>query len=308
MDAPLGSAGLEDSVELGRLRRRAYGPDADIEGDAAAQARLVELEAAQRRQATHAVDAAATVPAPIPERVRVSAAVDASRAASISVPQPVDVAFAEQQADEGSITEHDPADGSIGDSPAAGGASAPSWWRRRRLWLILAGAIVALAMNAAVVGWLSQLLADESTAIPTETSTPKMPPVPGGLGTRPYAPAPDDVLALRSVGAAADQPNDRHRILDALGISTEELRRYEDFEGLNVWSGESRYGMACLFVAVPVQGLREGFGTDGCSPEGIGTVANLGMPDGSLVQFVLRDDHVIVSVFERATDPNASQG
>src|SRR5688572_7114748 len=34
--------------ELERLQRRAYGPGADIAGDAAAMARLSELEAAQR--------------------------------------------------------------------------------------------------------------------------------------------------------------------------------------------------------------------------------------------------------------------
>ena len=57
------------SNELQRLRRRAYGPDADIAGDVAAQARLSELEAAQRRQLTPVVDAAALVAAPVPERV-----------------------------------------------------------------------------------------------------------------------------------------------------------------------------------------------------------------------------------------------
>ncbi|HEX5728414.1 MAG TPA: hypothetical protein VFX99_03200, partial [Microbacterium sp.] len=62
MDAPGGSVELEDA-ELERLRRRAYGPDADIAGDAAAQARLSELEAAQRRQATPVGGAATTVPA-----------------------------------------------------------------------------------------------------------------------------------------------------------------------------------------------------------------------------------------------------
>ena len=63
MDAPRGSVEFEESDELQRLRRRAYGPDADIAGDAAAQARLSELEAARRRQSTPVVDAAALVPA-----------------------------------------------------------------------------------------------------------------------------------------------------------------------------------------------------------------------------------------------------
>ena len=88
MDAPRGPVELEESDELERLRRRAYGPDADIAGDAAAQARLSELEAAQRRQLTPVGDAAG-VPAPIPERVPVAETVEGSRSASTSVPQPV---------------------------------------------------------------------------------------------------------------------------------------------------------------------------------------------------------------------------
>ena len=67
MDDPLGSVESAESDELQRLRRRAYGPDADIAGDAAAQARLSELEAAQRAQLSPAVEAAG-VAARLPER------------------------------------------------------------------------------------------------------------------------------------------------------------------------------------------------------------------------------------------------
>jgi len=63
-----GSVELEETDELERLQRRAYGPDADIAGDAVAQSRLSELEAAQRRQLTPIVDSAALVPAPVPDR------------------------------------------------------------------------------------------------------------------------------------------------------------------------------------------------------------------------------------------------
>jgi hypothetical protein len=44
MDAPRASVEFEETDELQNLRRRAYGPDADIAGDAAAQTRLSELE------------------------------------------------------------------------------------------------------------------------------------------------------------------------------------------------------------------------------------------------------------------------
>ena len=170
MDAPRGSVEFEEADELERLRRRAYGPDADIAGDAAAQARLSELEAAQRRQPTPVVDAAAAVPAPVPERVPVAEPVEGSRSASTSVPQPVGGAFAEHERAGGSVTEQDPAKGSTADSDAIDRAPAAPWWRRRR-WLIVGGAIAALALNVALTAWMSQLLADESTPIPAETAT-----------------------------------------------------------------------------------------------------------------------------------------
>jgi hypothetical protein len=141
-----------------------------------------------------------------------------------------------------------------------------------------------------------------------------MPPVPEGFGGGFYRTSQDYVLALKSVGVELDTPNDRHGILDALGISRDELTRYEDFHEhagasiLNVWSGESRYGMSCLFVAVPVQGIREGLSADDCSPEGMDTIAELGMGGDSLTQFVLRGDQVDVYMYVRAADPSASQG
>ena len=90
MDAPRGLVEFEGTDELQRLRRRAYGPDADIAGDAVAQARLSELEAAQRRQSTLVVYAAARGPAAVSERVPVSEPVEGRRSASTSVPQPVE--------------------------------------------------------------------------------------------------------------------------------------------------------------------------------------------------------------------------
>ena len=63
MDGPLGSVEGAEAGELERLRRRAYGRDGDIAGDLAAQARLSELEAAQRRQLTPVIDPAPSVAA-----------------------------------------------------------------------------------------------------------------------------------------------------------------------------------------------------------------------------------------------------
>ena len=177
MDAPRGSVEFEQADELERLRRRAYGPDADIAGDAAAQARLSELEAAQRRQATPVGDAATGVPAPIPERVPVAGTVEGSRSASTSVSPPVGGAFAEHERAGTSVIEQDPAEGSTADSDAINRAPAAPWWRRRRS-LIVGAAIATLALNVAVTASMSQLLADESTPIPAETATAEVPPVP----------------------------------------------------------------------------------------------------------------------------------
>lgn len=119
------------------------------------------------------------------------------------------------------------------------------------------------------------------------------------------------MLELKSVGADADKPNDKHGTLDAHGISPDELRRYEDFQGLNVWSGESRYGVTCLLVAVPVQGLREGLSGEGCSLGGHDTIADAQpMRNEGLIRFVLKGDNFNINVYlyESGADPNASRG
>jgi hypothetical protein len=77
----------EARAELEALRRRAYGPDADIENDPAALARLVELErrlapgAAEAPEVAEAADAASTSPSPPPAGIR-----DESRPASAGPP------------------------------------------------------------------------------------------------------------------------------------------------------------------------------------------------------------------------------
>ena len=225
-------------------------------------------------------------------------------------PSPVGGAFAEHERAGTSVIEQDPATGSTADSDAIDRALAVPWWRRRRS-LIVGGAIATLALNVAVTASVSQLLADQSTPIPAETATAETPPVPSGRGGGYYVPAPDHVLALKSDGAAADQPSDPGGKLDALGISPDALKRYEDFQGpdvwnINVWSGESRYGMTCLLVAVSGQPISDGGrAAEGCSLKGSDTIADI-MGTDSLTRLVLRDDHVYVYVYEGGADPNAS--
>lgn len=183
--------------------------------------------------------------------------------------------------------------------PAPSVPAAP-WWRRR--WLrLLCAATAALALTVHVA-WLSQLGADEPTAIPSNTLTDMTQPVPAAQRWK-DVPAPDFVLALKSVGADADEPEDNLGTLDALGLSANELRQYEDFRGFSVWSGESRNGIVCLFVAD--FGIRERNGAEGCSPKGLETVAEvMWAQTGGLDRFVLNGNHVEVYLFHRVADPS----
>ena len=222
--------------------------------------------------------------------------------------------FADQERAGTSVIEQDPATGSSADSDAIDRAPAVPWWRRRRSLVIVGVAIAALALNVAVTASISQLLADQSTPIPAETATAETPPVPSGQGGGPYEPAPDHVLALKSDGAAADQPKDPGGKLNALGISPDGLKRYEDFDGpdvwgyVTVWSGESRYGMTCLLLSASGQPISDGGrAAEGCSLKGADTIADISGSD-SLIRFVLNGDHINVYVYEGGADPNASQG
>jgi hypothetical protein len=306
MDAPPGPGGFEEAGELKRLRRRAYGRDADIARDAAAQARLSELEHARRiRLVPHDAAASGASPAsegsPRPERI------EGSGSSPTSVQQPVDRASAGQTLVERPRTGQGAPEGPIVDSARAAGPAAAPWWRRRRWLAILAGAFVIVAMNAALGAWVLPPLAQGLLRSAIEASTVRIPPLPDARG-RPEdnAPNPDMVLALESVGVEADRPKDPHGTLDRLGIRAENLRRYEDHYGVSVWSGESRYGMVCLFVAAPERGLRDGLGAEGCSPDGFTTVAEWHEPSGHIFRFVLRGDQVNVYLYGR--DPDGAGG
>jgi hypothetical protein len=173
--------------------------------------------------------------------------------------------------------------------------------------MILAGATAALALITVHVAWLLQLPADEPTATPANALTEMAPPVPAaqsrGEDEDLPAPVPDFVLALKSVGADTEEPRDRLGTLDALGLSANELRQYENFREFHVWSGESRYGMVCLFVADFA--IRERNGAEGCSPRGLETVAEVvWFHSQGLTRFVLNGDQVEVYVFTRAADPS----
>ncbi|MDY0909444.1 hypothetical protein [Microbacterium sp. CFBP9034] len=123
MDAPPLSP--DPSRELADLRRRAYGPDADIQRDPEAQARLRELEDLARTREDEPVSAAPAA------RPRVAAA-----------PPPIAAGEASAAPEGAARSDDDP-------SPAGGAASATDsfaplgagrpWWRRIPTWTIAAG-------------------------------------------------------------------------------------------------------------------------------------------------------------------------
>ncbi|MBB2924088.1 hypothetical protein [Cellulomonas cellasea] len=183
--------------------------------------------------------------------------------------------------------------------------------RRRAVWgagFLVAGALVGAGTSAAA-------LAATGTLDPAPRDVQVQLRVPN------YGPAPDHVLELEGTGADVDEPKDPHGTLDLLGLSTTGLQEYEDFRGLSVWSGASRYDTDCLLVAHPGQGLLEGIGDAQCSPDGVDTIADVplcsgcsaphvfaGMPTGSLIRFVLQGDHVDVYVYVRARDRSEPEG
>ena len=214
-------------------------------------------------------------------------------------------------------------------------SAAPLEQRRRRrgtawLWSVaLVGAAAVVIVTSGRLGLTTPPdvpdgATDTASMLPApegEGSSFNVPPtIPPSTLAPDYVLAQDYVLALESVDADADEPKDNHGTLNALGLSADEMRRYEDVGGLSVWSGESRDGTTCLLVAHPGQGLREGIGAEACSPKGIDPIAELGplgsccappgvfaaLPASSVIRFALEGDHVDVSVFVRAADPAAS--
>lgn len=74
----------DDAAELAALRRRAYGPDADIDGDPVALARLDELETRVRLDLARAVPDAEPEPAVVPDTGPASSVMQVSSAVPLS--------------------------------------------------------------------------------------------------------------------------------------------------------------------------------------------------------------------------------
>ncbi|WP_106815111.1 hypothetical protein [Microbacterium timonense] len=172
---------LAEADELALLRRRAYGPDADIGGDEAAQARLAELEDIHRRRLDRAAPPAADSadpPRPAPAALDMPVS---GRPPTVAAPARLDRADDRR--------------------------------RRRPRWTLRAGAVAALALVAAQA---ASLAGSPVEPVPTAAAAGTAADVvllrvPGG-----GEPA-DPHATLDRLGLAADQLR-RYESLDGLAV------------------------------------------------------------------------------------------
>lgn len=273
MDAPRGSADSEQWEELQRLRGRAYGPNADIAGDPAAQARLRELEAAQRRERALDVDVAAALRAPVSEPVPIPEPLEGPRPASTSVSQLVSAAaFAEPDADAGSIAENVPPRVPIAAPEPIDRTHSPPWWRRRRL---LPWAIAGVAVLAAAIGIGFYGIEEPDQSEPVARLTPQGQPGPASI------PANDEVPVR-------------------YGLTVTDFVSYGAYGPLQIWSTTKLENQRCIAVL-----HEKHISVFECTAPSVDTIADIDMdldelppaPWGELspyVRFVLHDDVVDV--------------
>ncbi|MDY0909443.1 hypothetical protein [Microbacterium sp. CFBP9034] len=270
MDAPT----LPDALarELAGLRRRAYGPDADIDGDANAQRRLEELESLVRAASSPADQAAAAGPLPFAATLTPgSSADDDPPSRSRPATHPTAPSTTASRPPDAGTRAPGPPDTVTGDSrEPAPTSSAPS---RRRIprWLPIAVAAVA----GLVIGLV-------------------LPPV--------LADRPDDTLELTGETAPALTADWVAGLFDWLGIDGD-MVLHRPFQGFEVRSGPNADGETCL-VVVWGEEWADGRCLPGGLPPVVDFVVELGGPRpfgedsqiGSVVRFELQGDVVEVTV------------
>ncbi len=279
--------------ELAALRRRAYGPDADIHEDVAAVARLRELEElARRAEETAAVQdvdgtpsATDTVETPSPGTVitdqQTTVAVGrngspapvadpvAQGAASDSTAEPRDDPDASPDADaDGDATEEAPAPA----EPEPPRRGIVGLWRRIPRWAI---AVVAVVVGAAA-----------------------------GVGLAAAAAAqPAARLAIDSTHVGSDIVFLPDGALVYYELTQDDIRVHAMFGDLQVISGINDSDEECLFAAVGERWLN-----GGCAPAEFGAVIDItddyglqeltdpDLPQGSTIRLILEGEVVEVWV------------
>ncbi|WP_438354431.1 hypothetical protein [Microbacterium sp. CJ88] len=208
----------DDAAELARLRRRAYGPDADIDRDPSALARLIELEDAVRAPAASAAEAAPTGGA-------------AEAAAPVLVDREPDPrGFVEVP--EGAVA-------------AAGAASARPRWHTALVAVVAAAAVVLAAAGATRT-------TDASSPARSVDPAPTVSITPLGAGS-PFAGDPTTrVLITVSIGGSLGDYFDRPVAGDAPAFPVAEDMQWSAplgrYYGRELWLGRSRSGLPCLAI------------------------------------------------------------
>lgn len=299
-----GASGVDERAELGELRRRAYGPDADIFEDAAALERLRELEEAASRTGSGAAalvlrEASAPVgdvmpaltPAPAPSGPVVS---DASSTPSRppldpagGMPAgPVAAGDSAPAAESGPVVEPTPSDEGAADAQAEpvppGRHGNSSRMRRlyaratstgRRRIVLGVGALAVVGLIGGFVGWT--------------IAQPRV----------------DRVLAVTSATRDIDGANEQ--FLTQVYSVRGPLRGHERYGDLRVWTADADRGSKCIIVtsADPMDYI---LGV-GCAPAAMAASLDvylvqgmpdtgLRLPDHSVIRFVRSGDDVKVTV------------
>lgn len=233
----------ERSAELAALRRRAYGPDADIQRDPDALARLRELEGVSRPAAEPpaAVDA--------PEQPDPEAATGPAAPAS------------DAPAAAASVIDTPPSD-------------APQRrWRTRILVAVAVAALLVGGVGGGIIG--------------------------AALATSP-ASAADATLRIEPSNGAERGPG-WERMLSSWGLDPTSTVPYESYRGLEIWTGASDAGDACLIVAGDGMLLAASCAAGDLDPTldyrinpGSRYALDEHLPDGTLIRFVARESVVDV--------------
>lgn len=268
MDAP--SLSPERSRELADLRRRAYGPHADIQRDPAAQRRLSELEELARIPSADPAPAQG-VPEPAPPEPDLA---DFEPLARRPMTEPPDRVEAHDRAEASALPiaeEERPSPEAAESAATVTAARKRAWWRRIPLWSVtaLAGIAAGIAIGLA---WPT-----DSEPPPTVTLDVD----PGG--------------GERGAGFAEN--------LDYWGIVPGTLVPYEAFDVLQVWTGRSIDDSRCLMLSHEGGFLSATCGGAGLDPvldftvyDGMSLELDVPLPVGTVIRLVGRDGHVDVWV------------
>jgi hypothetical protein len=291
MDAPVLTP--DEVRELAQLRRRAYGPSADIASDPAALVRLGELESRGLLAPVLAVSRPAVVdpdPAvwrrrgsgpwnPAAEEVTAAAVVDPLRGAAA---EPVDEAAVAEVVARGAAAVPQV----VVEAAPDGIRSRLARWLRTVPplgWIVVAAAVLIVAAVVWATAQLTALRPDVELA-PLGDSEP-----------------PAEFL--------------RQGLLGYYPMDEDRFQQFESIRTLEVWSADDGYGNRCVLVTTP--GLQRLGAGGACAPPGLDPTYDLsvwpglpdavtdGLPQGSVIRFVLHGDRVHVWVREGQWRPAA---